>query len=210
MTQLKILRKTPCMRGTLVCQLGAATVLKVLQSKEQRGKKKVKPLTCHYTGVNLVIFRAPRKSQAFLESTISPSLTLQLTLSYQQLVWSLNYRSMQCPGRRGFPFHCLYLRLHIPVSQENWQIRVQILSKQFFFLPCAVPQNLLQAVSLAFIGILPLAKTLSFSEAISPNFQTNCSTHAKKKNGKMHTGLFWTMRYSVCMCSCMWQRENGR
>lgn len=76
--------------------------------------------------------------------------------------------------------------------------------------PAVVPQNILQAVSLAFIGILPFAKTLSISEAVLFNFQTNCTTRAKKRNGKMHTGLVWTMRYSESMCSCMWWRENRR
>lgn len=44
---------------------------------------------------------------------------LQLTLSYQQLGWRLNYRSMQHPRRTGSPFHCSYLRLHTRLPGEG-------------------------------------------------------------------------------------------
>lgn len=63
--------------------LGAPAVLKVVQSTEQRSRNRINSLICHYTGANLLIFRASRKSQAFLECTTSPSLTLSNWQSYQ-------------------------------------------------------------------------------------------------------------------------------
>lgn len=76
MKQLKNLRKMPGMRGTLVGQLDAVTALTASACRQEE-RQEQHSLSCCYTGANLIIFRAPRKRRAFLESsTTSPSLPL--------------------------------------------------------------------------------------------------------------------------------------
>lgn len=80
---------------TLVFLLGASAVLKVAQSKDHRSKNRINPLICHYTGANILIFRASRKSQdswsALLpQASLSP--TDSLINSHSLKLFHLIYR----------------------------------------------------------------------------------------------------------------------
>lgn len=81
------------------------------------------------------------------------------------------------------------------------------MSKQFF-LPALhgsrQPCDLLQAVSIAFGGFLPLAEI--FFEAISSHSRSNCSTHAKEKCQNAH----WPFLDHGMFCMCVFLHVEVR